>query len=338
MLTEAELDDALSRPTSSDVEALAALEGDLLILGVGGKLGPSLAKLARRASDEAHIERSIIGVSRFRDARTRSALEGAGIDTIACDLLDPSAVARLPDCPNVVYMVGHKFGADEDHTLTWATNVHAAALAADRYRDSRIVAFSTGNVYPLTPVSTGGPTESHPPGPVGEYAQSALHRERILEYFSRRHGTPISILRLNYAVELRYGVLRDVADRVYNRQAIDLTTGYVNVIWQRDAGSIALRTFAHCCSPPFILNVTGVDTLSVRDLATHFGDRFGIAPIFHGSESETALLSNAARCGELFGKPTVPTDRIVDWVADWVAGGGQSLGRPTHYEERKGRF
>lgn len=338
MTDEQELEDALSCPAPADVVALASLPGDILVLGAAGKMGPGLARLARRASEQAGVRRRVIGVARFAAPGVREALERDGIETIACDLLDRAAVSRLPACPNVVYMVGRKFGTADDRELTWATNVYAAALAAERFAGSRIVAFSTGNVYPLTPVASGGPREIGPTGPVGEYAESARGRERLLEFFSRRDGTPMAILRLNYAIEPRYGVVRDVADRVLRGEPVDLAMGHVNVIWQRDASAVALRAFAHCAVPPFVLNVTGPETVSIRAVATRLGELLGVAPRFAGEERETALLSNAARCHELFGPPTVPLARMIELVAEWVRRGGRGLGRPTHYEEREGRF
>jgi nucleoside-diphosphate-sugar epimerase len=339
MHSEQELDEALSRPTAADVQALANMAGDLLILGVSGKMGPSMAALAQRARKQAGGSQRIFGAARFSDPDVRQAVEAQGVETIVCDLLDREDVGRLPDCPNVLFMAGQKFGtAAGKQAMTWATNTYAPAVAAERFRNSRIVAFSTGNVYPFTPAASGGPVESDPTGPVGEYAQSALGRERMFEYFSQRHGTPVTILRLNYANELRYGVLHDIAERVYERRPIDLSMGYVNVIWQRDANSVALRAFAHCASPPLVVNLTGAETLSVRKLAERFGAVWGIDPDFEGSETDSALLSNARRCEQLFGPPEVSVEQMMEWIAAWIARGGRSLGKPTHYEERKGAF
>lgn len=333
-----ELEEALSRPLEQDVEAMGALEGDLVILGVSGKMGPSLAALAKRACAAAGVDRRIVGVARFSDPAAREAIERSGVETIACDLLDRAAVEKLPDFPNVVYMVGQKFGTSGNQSLTWAINAYASGVAAERYRDARIVVFSTGNVYPFTPVASGGPSEDHPLGPVGEYAQSALARERIFEFFSRRNPTPAAILRLNYAIDLRYGVLRDIADKVYRGEALSVATGHANVIWQRDANSIALRSLAHCSSPPFVLNMTGAETISVRETAERFGRIFRKEPVFEGSEADTALLSNAARCRELFGPCSVSLDEMIEWTAEWVSAGGAGLGKPTHFEERQGKF
>ncbi|HEY2805937.1 MAG TPA: NAD(P)-dependent oxidoreductase [Gemmatimonadales bacterium] len=337
-MNEAELEELLSRPSPHDVAAMRELPGDILVLGVSGKMGPSLARLARRASDGAGMKRRIVGVARFSSREVRAELEQSGIETAACDLLDRAALASLPTLPNVVYMAGQKFGTSSDQATTWAINVQAAALAAERFAESRIVAFSTGNVYPLTSPQSGGPGETDPTGPIGEYAQSTLGRERILEYASRRSGTKMAIIRLNYAVEPRYGVLRDIADKVVRGEPIDLGMGYVNLIWQRDANSVALRTLARCESPPLVLNVTGPEVLSVRDLAARIGTRLGLAPRFSGAERKSALLSKAAKMAQMFGAPGTSLDAMLDMVAGWVKGGGRALGKPTHFEEREGKF
>lgn len=335
--TDAELDELLSRPTPDDAAA-AALGGDLLILGAGGKMGPSLARLARRAYDEAGVRRRVIAVSRFRTPGLARALTAHGVETIACDLLDAHELASLPDTPNVVLMAGQKFGAAADPALTWAVNTFLPAAVIRRFPAARIVVFSTGNVYPLVPVTGAGATEDDAVGPIGEYAQSALARERLVTFFGTRQRTPVTLLRLNYAVELRYGVLRDLADRVMRREPIDLAMGWVNVIWQRDANAVALRALARCAVPPLVLNVTGPERLSVRDLATRLGERLGVSPVFAGREAETALLSDAARCHALFGPPAVRAATVLEWVAEWVGRGGSSLAKPTHFEERGGRF
>jgi nucleoside-diphosphate-sugar epimerase len=324
--TEQQLEDLLSEPSEADAQAMAALDGDLLMLGVAGKMGPSLARRARRACELAGVQKRIIGVARFSSAGTRDFLDRSGIETIAADLLDPEALAALPDADNVIFMTGRKFGSTGSEHLTWAMNVFQPGTAAERFRGSRIVAFSSGNVYPMTPVLQGGSTESTAPGPVGEYAQSALGRERILEYFSSRNGTPMTILRL------------DVGLKVFERRPVNLVMGHANVIWQGDANSVCLRSFALCQSPPTILNLTGPQTISIRWLARRFGDRFGVEPIFEGSESETALLNNAAHCHRLFGYPAVTLEQMIEWVADWIGLGGATLNKPTHFEARDGRF
>lgn len=337
-MTDAELELRLSEPAPEDVAAVGALHGTLVVLGASGKMGPTLVRLALRAAEAAGTHLRIVAISRFREPGIREGLTAVGAETVTADLTDPHAVAGLPDAEYVVFMVGHKFGSSADPALTWATNVLAPAYAAERYAGARIVAFSTGNVYSLTSVSSGGATESDPPAPLGEYAWSAVGRERALTYTARQHSSPLALLRLNYAVEPRYGVLRDIADRVYRGEPIDLAMGHVNVIWQRDANAIALRALAHAAEPPLVLNVTGPEALAIRSLAEDFGRRFGRAPMFTGHEGATALLSNASRCRELFGPPTMRLDAMIDTVAEWVLAGGRSLGRPTHYEEREGRF
>jgi len=336
--TVAELEERLSRPKAADVSAMAELDGDLLILGAGGKMGPSLAALARRSTDQARIKKRIIVVSRFPDDHLRDQLSSQNIETIACDLLDPGTLAKLPDIKNVIFMAARKFGTTGSAHLTWATNTYLPGLVAERYCGSRIVTFSTGNVYPLHPVQHAGAVESTPVEPQGEYAQSALGRERMFEYGSCRWGTPVAILRLNYAVELRYGVLADIGKAVFERRPIDLRMGFVNVIWQGDANSVCLRAFAHCQSPPLILNVTGPETLSVRDIAEEFGKHFSIEPVFEFEESPSALLSNAAKSHALFGCPEVKPSQVVKWIADWIRSDGAMLNKPTHFTKRDGNF
>ena len=335
---DATLDERLSTPTGADVAALAALAGDILVLGAGGKMGPSLARLARRASEAAGIDRRVIAVSRFGTPGVTDALERVGVETIPSDLLDSARLAALPDASNIIMMAGQKFGTDADPAATWALNALLPGLVVRRFATARIVVFSTGNVYPLTDAQGPGCGEDHPVGPVGEYAHSALARERIVTYVTGRHRTPCVIMRLNYAVELRYGVLRDLADHLVRREPIDLTMGSVNLIWQRDANAIALRLLAHSAVPPLVVNVTGSETLSVRSLTKALAARLGVEPVFTGSEAPTALLSNASRAHELFGGPTVEVETLIAWTADWVRRGGASLDRPTHFEEREGRF
>jgi nucleoside-diphosphate-sugar epimerase len=336
--SESDLDDLLSRPTGADVSAMAQLVGDILVLGAGGKMGPSLVRLARRASEKGGASRRIVAVSRFQTPGVAEALATDGVEPIVCDLLDPDSLTALPDLSNVIFMVGQKFGTTGDPAATWALNAFLPGVVARRFSTSNLVVFSTGNVYPLIATGGSGPSETDPTGPIGEYAQSALARERVMAFFSTTQQTPTAILRLNYAVELRYGVLRDLADRIWHREPIDLTMGYVNVIWQRDANSVALRALAHCTVPPLVLNLTGTEKLSVRELAFGLGKRLGVDPIFSGQEASTALLSDASRCEKLFGPPSVSVETVLDWVADWVQGRGRSLGKPTHFEEREGRF
>lgn len=320
------------------IAALAALEGDVLILGVGGKMGPTLAKQAKRAIDCAGIAKSVIGVSRFSTRGVQENLQAAGIETIAADLLSEKSLQDLPDTQNVILMAGRKFGSTGNESLTWAMNGYMPGRVAEKFRNSRLAVFSTGNVYPLTPISHGGATENSRVAPIGEYAQSCLSRERICTYFSSEFGTPMAILRLNYAIDLRYGILLDIAEKVYAEESISLEMGNVNVIWQGDANAVALRAFAHCQSPPLILNVTGPETVSVRYLASCFGIRFNKSPRFEGEEAETALLSNASRCHQLFGYPRVSLGEMIEWIAEWVRIGGTTLHKPTHFEVRDGKF
>jgi nucleoside-diphosphate-sugar epimerase len=333
------LEDLLSEPTEGVVAALSRCEGDLIVLGVGGKMGPSLARMARRALDASASRSRVLGVSRFTNAELPDWLRTHGIEPIACDLLDPDQARSLPEAAYVVAMSGQKFGTSSGQAaLTWATNCLMPALIGGRYRHSKIVAFSTGNVYPLVPSSSRGSVETDPLGPVGEYAMSAVGRERIYEYMSLTHKTPMALIRLNYASEPRYGVLVDLARKVWTGEKIDLSMGYLNTIWQGDANAIALRAFDLVGTPPFVLNVTGPEVLSVRELAEAFGRHWGKAVQFQGREAPDALLNNAAQAIERFGAPRVPTDRLVSWIADWIAEGGPLLDKPTHFEVRDGRF
>lgn len=332
-----DLEEDLSRPSALLCEELSRLPGDILVLGAGGKMGPTLAQMAVRAS-RGGPSRRVIAVARFSSAGLRPSLERQGVETVASDLFDRRQVAALPEAPNVVYMVGQKFGTSRDASLTWASNAWLPAVIAERYPGSRLVAFSTGNVYPLSPVTGEGPAEHDPVGPIGEYAQSALARERILEFFSRRNGTRVAILRLNYAVEPRYGVLRDIAERVRAGQPVNVTMGWVNLIWQRDANEIALRSLAHCEAPPLVLNLTGYPKRSVRHIAEQFAARWNLDPRFEGEEAPTALLSDARALRRRFGELPTDPDTMIVRVAEWMEQGGESLGKPTHFEMREGSF
>ena len=336
--TVTELEERLSRPVDADVAAAAQLEGDLMVLGAGGKMGPSLARLAHRAAEQAGVRRRVFAVSRFGTPGVAEALGAHGVETIMCDLLDPVALTHLPDVPNVVFMAGQKFGTSADPTTTWTLNAVLPGMVLQRFPTSRAVVFSSGNVYPLVPITGAGSVEQDPLEPIGEYAESVVARERVVTFLGEVQQTPLTILRLNYAVELRYGVLRDLADRLWRGEPVDLTMGYVNVIWQRDANAIALRSLAHCGVPATTLNVAGPEKLSVRALAERLGERLGRDPVFAGEEAPTALLSDASRCVELFGPPTLSVDTLIQWVAEWVRAGKASLGLPTHFEEREGKF
>jgi nucleoside-diphosphate-sugar epimerase len=325
------LEELLSRPSAADIDAMARLDGDLLVLGAGGKMGPTLVQRAWRAVQESGRKRDIIAVS-------RSGNFAAGVRHIAADLLNPADIRALPDAPNIIYLVGRKFGSTGNEPLTWATNAAVPVLVAQRYAGARIVALSTGNVYPYVPVRSGGATEDSPTAPVGEYAQSALARERIFQYYSNTHLTKTAIIRLNYAVEPRYGVLVDIATKILTGVPVDLTMGYVNVIWQGDANSICLRALRYAESPARVLNVTGSETHSVRELAQRIGKLVDAEPKFTGAEADTALLSNAAACRELFGEPSMSTDDVLRMTVDWLAAGGATLGKATHFETRSGKF
>jgi len=333
---EAALEDYLATPSRDLARDLARVDGDLLILGVGGKMGPTLARLARNAMPR---ERRVIAVARFTEPGVRESLQAHGIETIACDLLDRDAVARLPQCPNVVFMAGRKFGAEGNMPLTWAMNAYVPAIVADTFRRSRIVAFSTACVYPFVPVIGQGASEDeHCLTPPGEYANSCVGRERMFEHFSQQHGTPGRLFRLSYAIDMRYGVLADVALKVWRGEAVDATMGHVNVIWQGDANAQALRCLAAATVPTSPVNVSGPETTSIRWLAEEFGRRFGKPVAITGTEAATAWLLNTGQAERLFGYPRVPLSRLVGWVADWVAREQPLLGKPTRFESRDGRY
>lgn len=333
-----EIKQTLVTPSDALIAEIPKMEGDFIVLGAGGKMGPDLCRMLKNAVDAAGLSKKVIAVSRFSNPDHRETLAQSGIETIAGDLMNEADLRQLPKVDNVIYMVGHKFGTQGNQSLTWALNAYLPGRVADTFRDSRIVAFSTGNVYPFYPVDSKGPTESDPTGPVGEYAESCLGRERILEYFSRKHHTPMAIIRLNYAVEVKYGVLLDIARAVYEGRPIDLRMGYVNIIWQGDAIDMSLRTLLHVDSPPKVLNVTGPEPVPVRKIAKAFGDRFGKAVTFENTEADTALLSDASLACRLFGAPPTGLQTMIDYVAQWVRADGEVLEKPTHFQERGGRF
>lgn len=338
--SEDTLDELLSRPRAQTVDALTRCPGDIVVLGAGGKMGPTLARMAARAAEAADgaKRRRVIAVSRFTSGVARDSLATHGVETISADLLDAGAVARLPDAANVIYMAGQKFGTTEAPSRTWMVNVVVPSRCAERYADARIVAFSTGNVYPLVPVASGGAREDTDPRPVGEYAWSCLGRERVFEHYASTQSTRVAIVRLNYAIDMRYGVLTDLAVQIERSMPIPLAMGHVNVIWQGDANRIALESLPHAATPPFVLNVTGAEVLSVRSLATQLGQRLGIPPQFTGTEAPDALLGDTARMRRHFGAPEVRLDQMLDWVADWIREGRPLLGKPTHFEARDGSF
>lgn len=336
--TEAELSDVLSEPFPEDVETARQLDGDVMILGAGGKMGPSLIRRILRAIDQADGDNTVFAVSRYSDPDVKSQLESWGAETIEADLLEPGALDALPDCENIIYMVGKKFGATGGEPLTWTINSYLPGEVARRFADSHIVAFSTGNVYPPVPVDSGGPTEEDETGPVGEYAQSCLGRERVFQYFSERNNTPTCLLRLNYAVEARYGVLVDIGRWVYNQEPVPLDMSYVNVIWQGDANSVCFQSLELADSPAEILNMTGPEILSVRDIAEQFGDYFDSEVTFEGEERDTALLNDASRCHELFGEPKVPVSDVIELVASWIEQGNPIMDKPTKFHVRSGEF
>lgn len=317
---------------------MAALQGDIVVLGVGGKMGPTLARMAKKASDQAGVPRRVIGVARFSSGGLEQQLQSWGVETFRCDLLDRNAYPKLPDAANVVYMVGMKFGATGQESLTWAMNSFIPGLIAEHYRDSRIAAFSTGNVYGFTPIGAAGSLETDPLRPVGEYAQSCLGRERIFEHFSRVNRTKLTILRLYYATEMRYGVLVDVARLVFSGEPVQLSTGYLNALWQADANAQGLQSLLHASSPPLVLNLAGPELLSVRRIAEFFAERWGKPVRFEGTETGDGLLCNAQKASQLFGYPTVSAGQMMTWIADWVERGGKNLAKPTHFENRDGKF
>jgi nucleoside-diphosphate-sugar epimerase len=334
-MTEAELDDLLSTPRAETSAALTACPGDVVVLGAGGKMGPTLARMVARARPD---DRRVIAVSRWSSRAAESALNAAGVETLRADLLDRRDVDRLPDAPNVIFMAGQKFGTSGAPAMTWAMNTIVPANCAERYKSSRIVAFSTGNVYALTPSSSGGSRETDALGPVGEYAASCVGRERVFELYAEQHGTRVAIVRLNYAIDLRYGVLVDIATKVKRGDSVNVDMGFVNVIWQADANRIAVECLPHAASPAFVLNLTGGERLSVRKLAEWFGQRFGVAPRITGEERSDALLSNTDRMQSLFAPPNTSVNEMLDRVADWVEHGGALLGKPTKFETRDGKF
>lgn len=333
-----ELELKLSEPSPELVKDISSLKGDILILGVGGKMGPSLAKLAIRAIKKAGLNKKVIGVSRFSEEGLRSELEECGIETIAIDLLDDVQLQSLPDVENIIYMAGKKFGTAGNEHVTWAMNAYLPGRVGEKFRNSRIVVFSSGNIYPFVSYGSGGATEAQPPDPIGEYAQSCLGRERIFEHYSHKYKIPMLIYRLNYAIDMRYGTLLEIAKLVQEEKDIDLKNGHINIIWQGDANEIAIRSLLQCSTPPKKLNVTGPETLSVRWIAGEFGKMFSKNPRFINDEQPTALLNNASLSHRIFGYPKVSVMEMMEMTANWVKNGRTTLNKPTHFQERSGKY
>jgi len=334
-----ELDSELSRPTTAVLDTLREVDGDVIVLGAGGKMGPTLSRMLRRGVDAVgQKQRRVIAVSRFSSPNSASSLQQHGVETIACDLMNREAVSNLPDAPNVIYMAGQKFGTSETPELTWAMNTWVPALVAQKYAQSRIVVFSTGCVYSMVSAGNRGACEDSPLEPPGEYSNSCVGRERVFTYFAKLHSTRTLLFRLCYAIDLRYGVLCDVATKVLRGEVIDVSMGAVNVIWQGDANARAIQCLAHTSVPPVALNVTGIERISIRWLAQRFGDLLQREPVLTGAEGPTAWLWDASRSYELFGPPQVSVEEMIEATAHWVKRGGELLGKPTHFETTDGRF
>lgn len=325
-------------PSDALINDIARLSGDIIVLGAGGKMGPALATVAKQAVDKAGVNKKIIAISRFREEGVQEQLNKSGVHTINADLLNDAELQSLPEAENVLYMAGMKFGTKDNAALTWAMNVYLPGRVAQKYRSSRIVVFSSGNVYPMAPVYQGGFTEQQTPEPIGEYAQSVLGRERMFQYFSSINNTPLLIYRLNFAVDVTYGVLVEVASSVMEQREIDLSMGHFNVIWQGDANEIALRSLHYCSVPPKILNVTGPETISLRWCAEEFGRLMGKKPLFKNEEQPTAYLNNASESFKLFGYPRTTLTQMMELLTEWISSGGKKLNKPTHFQERKGKY
>ena len=338
IINEEHLEELLSIPSKETIEMFSRIDGDIMFLGVAGKIGPSLALMAKKACDEAGVKKRIIGVSRFSSEQELKKIKGYGVEVIRGNLLDQAFLEGLPKVKNIFFLAGMKFGSDGNLPLTWAMNSFLPGLVAQTFKDSRIVAYSTSCVYPLTSPEKGGAKETDMPAPIGEYAQSCLGRERMFEHGSKINGTPVSIIRLSYAVEMRYGVLIDIATQVKNEKVIDLAMGYSNVIWQGDANNVVLRSLEQTTSPATILNISGDEVLSVRSVAMEFGKLFGKEPKFRGKEAETALLVDSQQAYRLFGRPNVPVSKLIKWIAQWLDEGQRLLGKPTHFEVRDGKY
>ncbi|HEY3268824.1 MAG TPA: NAD(P)-dependent oxidoreductase [Armatimonadota bacterium] len=335
---EAELDELLSRPSSAVVETMRRVPGDVLVLGASGKMGPTLTRMLRRAKDAAGDSGRVLAAARFSNPAAAAALHSHGIETVAADLMNPQDVRLLPEVPSIIFMAGQKFGTADNPEQAWAMNTVMPAYVADRFAGVRQVIFSTGCVYPNVPAASKGSHETDDLGPVGDYSNSCVGRERVFTFFALKHRSPLSVFRLNYAIDLRYGVLVDIATKVLNGNPVDVTMGYANVIWQGDANARAIMCLEHAACPPFIVNVTGSRTLSIRRLAERFAELFDVEPNIIGEEAPEALLSDASRATNLFGPPSMPEDVMVEWVAAWLMRGGRTLNKPTHFERFDGKY
>ena len=338
MWTEEKLNELLTTPSAALVEDMKSIKGDIMVLGAGGKMGPTLCVLAKRAIQMAGVQKRVIAVSRFTDLIATAFLRENGVETISCDLLDTAQLRALPEVENVIYMAGRKFGTDGQEWQTWAMNATLPAFVAEKFKGFNIVVFSSGNIYPLTPLAGGGSRECDPLGPIGEYPMSCLARERAFEFAANRYGTKIFIYRLNFAVDLRYGVLYDMAEKILRGKPISLTTPALNCIWQGSANEIAIRGLLHASNPMKVMNVTGPETLSIQSTARQLGEYLGHDPVFCGTPGSDAYLSDASAAMELFGYPAVSAKTLIRWQAEWILDGGRALGKPTHFEERKGSY
>lgn len=336
--SEDELEEAISRPTPELIETMKVLDGDIALLGVSGKMGISMACMTRRACHAAGVDKRIVGVSRFGIPENRVYLEERGVETLAGDLLDLEFLDSIPEFGNIVYLAGTKFGTQGNEPYTWAMNAYLPGLVAERFKQSRIVALSTGCVYPLVDVASGGSLETDRPEPMGEYAQSCLGRERVFEFSSAKNGTKVALIRLNYSVEMRYGVLVDIATKIANNEPVDVSMGYANVIWQGDANAFILRCLNLASCPARPVNLTGQETISIRKIAHHFGKLLEKEVIITGEENPSALLSNSSQIYTELGMPKIPLEQVIAWTARWVSDGKALHGKPTHFEVRDGKY
>lgn len=328
----------LTTPTPELIDEIAQLDGDIVVLGVGGKVGPSVAMMAQRAIEQAGVDKSVFGVARFSDPSALASLERAGVTPVRADLTDDLELAGIPDAANVIFMAGNKFGTVGNEHFTWMMNSYLPGRVAQRFRGSRIVVFSTLVTYPLADVATGGSRESDPLGPIGEYAASCVGRERIFEHFSHKFGTPVLLFRLGYSIETRYGVLQEIAQAVHDGTPIPLDMGHVSVIWQRDVAEYAIRSLRLASNPPRALNVTGPEIVSIRWLAERFGEKFGRRPVFEGVESGTAYVMDGTHLQSEFGYPRTTVPQMIDAVAEWVGAAKPLIGKPTKFQQRNGAF